>query len=103
MDRHATFGDVAKNASIAIVEVHVSQVLDSLAIMRAWVGLLGNSIFPSWPVGLMLLAGVASAFAAIYWFLFEVWIGATPGRTLAEFAIAGGHADDNDEDRPRFR
>ena len=80
-----------------------SLVLLSAVLLFSVVSLSMTNIFPSWPVGLMLLAGVASAFAAIYWFLFEVWIGATPGRTLAEFAIAGGHADDNDEDRPRFR
>jgi PilZ domain len=58
---------------------------------------------PNWPVALLLLVGAASAFAAVYWFLFEFWIGATPGEILAGLALSEEACDNPEDDRPRFR
>jgi len=61
---------------------------------------------PVWPVALMLMLGVTGALSALYWFLFQFWIGTTPGERLAR--LVGDEAvdirsDGSEEDRPRFR
>ncbi len=64
-----------------------------------------NSV-PAWPVAVMLMLGVATAFAGLYWFLFPFWMGITPGEHLARLTTDDGadfSSDGSDQDRPRFR
>jgi len=62
-------------------------------------------VFPTWPVGLALVAAATSVFTAIYWLLFVTWIGRTPGNVLA--GMASGILPESDapepEEFPRFR
>ena len=67
------------------------------------VSLLLMNTFPTWPIGVTLLAGVASAFTALYWFLFEIWIGSTPGSVLANVATCNREMLESEEDQHRFR
>lgn len=41
---------------------------------------------PAWPVATLLVTGVSAVFAGLYWFLFYVWFGITPGTRLADLA-----------------
>jgi len=41
---------------------------------------------PSWPLTGAFVLGAALVFSAVYWFVFAVWFGITPGSRLAELA-----------------
>jgi hypothetical protein len=47
-----------------------------------------TDILPSWRVAVALILSVTVAFAAVYWFVFAIWFGVTPGKRLAELAGA---------------
>ena len=85
----------------------LSRVVDSLlllcaVLLFAIISLGMTNLLPSWPLALALGLGISSAFAAVYWYLFAVCVGMTPGEQLAR--IAFGPADDYLEDDPvRFR
>ncbi len=75
-------------------------ILLSAVLLFSVLSLAMTRAFPAWPVAL----GVTSVFAALYWFLFVVWIGATPGTHLAQ--LLGSNSDGmslEEEDTPRFR
>jgi Tfp pilus assembly protein PilZ len=79
-------------------------VLMSAVLLFSLVSVAMTHIFPSWPVALGLALSAACLFGTVYWFLFVVWIGATPGTRLAQHAATD--SDDmylEEEDRPRFR
>jgi Tfp pilus assembly protein PilZ len=79
-------------------------VLMSAVLLFSLVSVAMTHIFPRWPVALGLALSAACVFGAVYWFLFVVWIGATPGTRLAQHAATD--SDDmylEEEDRPRFR
>jgi hypothetical protein len=80
-----------------------SMVIVCAVLLFSVVSLSLMNTFPSWPIGLTLLAGVASAFIALYWFLFEVWIGSTPGSVLADVAVDNRDMQESEEDQQRFR
>ena len=68
-----------------------------------------NSV-PTWPVAAMLALAVTGAFTGLYWFLFEFWMGRTPGEHLIRLAAGetaevapDGSEPDSAEDQPRFR
>ena len=87
----------------------LSRLVDGLILLSAvllfaviCVAMVG--VVPAWPVALMMGAGVAVVFAALYRFLFLFWIGGTPGNWLA--GLSGDGCGGNEipaEDRPRFR
>jgi len=61
---------------------------------------------PAWPIVLVLMLGVGGGFTGLYLFLFQFWLGATPGERLT--SIAGEEttsfgADGSEEERHRFR
>jgi Tfp pilus assembly protein PilZ len=79
-------------------------VLMSAVLLFSLVSVAMTHIFPRWPVALALALSAAGLFGVVYWFLFVVWIGATPGTRLAQHAATD--SDDmylEEEDRPRFR
>lgn len=94
-------------SSIALSAKGLSRVVDSLlllcaVLLFAIISLGMTNLFPTWPLALALALGITSAFAAVYWYLFAVCIGMTPGEQLAR--IACGSPEDAEEDQPaRFR
>ena len=97
-------------SSISIFSRRLSRLLDSLilvcaVLLFAVMSLAITNILPSWPVVLALAGTVTPVLVAVYWFLFVVWIGTTPGQHLARLA-ASGSADEmhfEEDDRTRFR
>lgn len=69
------------------------------------VALAMTHVFPTWPVGLALIAALTAVFTAIYWLLFVTWIGLTPGKLLARMAtgMLPENKEPEVEDIPRFR
>ena len=70
----------------------LSRVLDGLILASAVllfsvVSLAMTHVFPSWPIGLVLLFSVAGIFAGVYWWMFASRIGVTPGAYLARLAV----------------
>ena len=79
-------------------------VLMSAVLLFSLVSMAMTHIFLGWPVALGLALCAACLFGGSYWFLFVVWIRATPGSRLAQHAAndsAGMYLEE--EDRPRFR
>lgn len=58
---------------------------------------------PSLSVTIALVLGITAIFAGLYWFLFGVWTGATPGQRFVQFACGDSIAGTEEEERPRFR
>jgi len=72
----------------------LSRLVDGLAILCAVllfavIVLATINILPSWPVALALSVAVAVALVALYWLVFVVGMGHTPGQRLARLACAG--------------
>jgi hypothetical protein len=68
-----------------------SRLVDGMVLLCAVllfsvISLTLTDTLPSWPVAVLLTAGVAAIFSALYWFLFSAWFGTTPGRRLAELS-----------------
>lgn len=80
-------------------------ILFSAMLLFSVVSLAMTGVFPAWPIALAIALGITSTFALLYWFLFGIWIGATPGTYLARLAssdTANGMYPE-EEERPRFR
>jgi predicted signal transduction protein with EAL and GGDEF domain len=77
-------------------------ILASAVLLFSVVSLAMTHVFPTWPVGLVLLGAVAGIFAVVYWWMFASRIGVTPGAYLARLAV-GGQVEAEREQRPRFR
>lgn len=75
------------------------------AVLLFWVmSLVMTQVLPTWPVAVALAFGSGGIFAAVYWLLFMVWAGATPGMYLARLAGCDCESSKKPEDdRPRFR
>jgi len=87
-----------------------SRFVDCTALLCAvllfsLLALVLTDIFPSWPFTVAFVLGVAAVFAMLYWFVFAVWFGVTPGNRLAELAgaEAGSKARPQKIERARFR
>ena len=105
----------ARRATLRILGVRVgiqphvlSRLLDGLILLAAVllfciVGIAITHIIPSWPTALVMVAVLTSVIACLYGFLFNFWIGATPGASLAQLACRSGEMHLEEEDRPRFR
>ncbi|HEV2730715.1 MAG TPA: PilZ domain-containing protein [Terriglobales bacterium] len=91
------------------IQPHVlSRLLDGLILLAAVllfciVGIAITHIIPSWPTALVMVAVLTSVIACLYGFLFNFWIGATPGASLAQLACRSDEMQLKEEDRPRFR
>jgi len=95
---------------IAISAGSLSWLIDSLILISAVllfliVSLALTHALPAWTTVSALALGVACLFTTLYWFLFTIWMGATPGARLVHRAWinseGGSHPDELD--RPRFR
>jgi hypothetical protein len=79
-------------------------ILLSAVLLFSATSLAMTHVLPAWPVALVLALGVISMFTTLYWLLFVVWMGATPGARLAQFASSDSHGVNlEEEDTPRFR
>jgi hypothetical protein len=79
-------------------------ILLSAVLLFCATSLAMTHVLPSWPVALVLALGIISMFTTLYWFLFVVWMGATPGTRLAQFAGSDSNGiNSEEEDTPRFR
>jgi PilZ domain len=60
---------------------------------------------PAWWTAALFIAASAAVFGALYWMVFEVWFGITPGTRLAELACTDTIRDPlhPEKIRPRFR
>jgi PilZ domain len=77
-----------------ISAVRFSRLIDATALLCAvllfnLVVLFLTDILPSWWVAVTLLLCVTVAFVAMYWLVFAIWFGVTPGTRLAELASGG--------------
>ena len=79
-------------------------ILLSAVLLFSVTSLAMTHVFPAWPVALALALGVISMVTTLYWLLFVVWMGATPGARLAQFASRDSHGVNSEEEgTPRFR
>jgi hypothetical protein len=78
-------------------------ILLAVLLFSALAGAIARS-FPAWPAAFVLALAVSGIFASLYWYLFRVWIGATPGveftRLITRYCENTEIAED---DPPRFR
>lgn len=76
-------------------------ILLSALLLFFVVALSMTHMLPQWPMAVALGLGATALFAVVYWFLFVVWNGATPGSHLATLS----YGDPNEEilKRARFR
>jgi len=90
---------------LALSEKSLSRTVDCLlllcaVLLFAIIALGMTNLFPTWPLAVALALGITSAFAAIYWYLFAVCVGMTPGEQLARVAFGG---PEEPEEEVRFR
>lgn len=94
---------------VAISAGSLSWLIDSLILVSAVLLFLILSLaltrfLPAWTVVLALGLGVACLFTTLYWFLFTIWMGATPGVCLVRRACVNSEsARPREVERPRFR
>jgi PilZ domain/RDD family len=84
----------------------LARLVDGLALMAAVllfgvVALAMVQVVPSWQLALGLLLIAAGLLSAVYWVLFTVALGGTPGKRLAGFYAGDWRGEE--EDQPRFR
>jgi hypothetical protein len=85
-----------------------SRFVDGTALLCAvllfsLLALFLTDILPSWPFAVAFVLGAATVFATLYWFVFAVWFGVTPGTRLAELAGADISKKSQRVGRARFR
>ncbi|MGA8152203.1 MAG: PilZ domain-containing protein [Terriglobales bacterium] len=85
-----------------------ARLVDCLALLCAVLlfnvmAITMTDTLPSWPIAVAVVFGVAAVFVALYWFLFSLWFGITPGHRLAELACHESVAKRKREVRARFR
>ena len=88
----------ADAGSVRLFWFHVSalkfsRIIDATALLCAvllfsLLALVLTDVFPSWFFIAAFVLGVSVVFAALYWLVFAVWFGVTPGNRLAELANA---------------
>ena len=94
---------------VAISAGSLSWLIDSLILVSAVLLFLTLSLvmthsLPTRTVVLALGLGVACVFTTVYRFLFTIWMGATPGVSLAQRACVNSErARLGEVERPRFR
>jgi len=95
---------------VAVSAGSLSWLIDSLILVSAVLlffalSLVMTHFLPAWTIISALALGIACLFTTLYWFLFTIWMGATPGTCLVHRACisseGGSHVDE--VDRPRFR
>jgi len=80
-------------------------ILTCAVLLFSLLTLVLTDAFPHWPMAVAFLAGLAALFGLLYWFVFAVGFGITPGHRLAE--LAGSEAGEKslkaESGRVRFR
>lgn len=76
---------------IAVSAQRFARVVDGLVLfcavmMFSLISLFLIDILPAWWFTLLFLCGATAVFAGLYWFVFDVWFGITPGNRLALLA-----------------
>ena len=94
---------------VAISAGGLSWLIDSLILVSAvflflTLSLVMTHSLPAWTVVVALGLGVACLFTTLYWFLFTIWMGATPGVSMVQRAFVNSKsAGLREAERPRFR
>ena len=75
----------------AVSPLRFSRFVDGLALSCAvllfsLLTLFLTDALPRWPLAVAFLAGLTAVFGLLYWFVFAVWFGITPGNRLAQLA-----------------
>jgi PilZ domain len=80
-------------------------ILTCAVLLFSLLTLLLTDAFPGWPMAIACLVGLAALFGLLYWFVFAVGFGITPGHRLAELAgsEAGEKSPKAESSRVRFR
>jgi hypothetical protein len=70
-----------------------SRLVDSTALLCAvllfsLLALFLTDVFPPWPLTFAFMIAAAAVFALLYWAVFALWFGVTPGNRLAQLAAA---------------
>ncbi|GAC1429467.1 MAG: hypothetical protein NVS1B11_04580 [Terriglobales bacterium] len=92
--------------TISLSANNFARIVDGTVLLSALllffvVALSMTHVVPQWPLSIALGIGAAVLFAVVYWFLFVVWNGATPGAHLA--ILSYRELDEEVLKRPRFR
>ena len=77
----------------AVSAARFARIVDGLVLLCSvllfsLMSLFLIDILPSWPFTVAFLLAATCLFAALYWLVFAVWFGTTPGKRLAELAAA---------------
>ena len=80
-------------------------ILTCAVLLFSLLTLLLTNAFPGWPMAVAFLAGLAALFGLLYWFVFAVGFGITPGHRLVEMAGSetGDPSPKAESSRVRFR
>jgi PilZ domain len=93
----------------AVSPLQFSRFVDGLALSCAvllfsLLTLFLTDALPRWPLAVAFLAGLTAVFGLLYWFVFAVWFGITPGNRLAQLARLEAEKSPKVElQRTRFR
>jgi hypothetical protein len=93
----------------AVSPLQFSRFVDGLALSCAvllfsLLTLFLTDALPRWPLTVAFLAGLTAVFGLLYWFVFAVWFGITPGNRLAQLARLEAEKSPKVElQRTRFR
>lgn len=92
----------------AVSPLRFSGFVDGLALSCAvllfsLLALFLTDALPPWPLAIAFLAGLTAVFGLLYWFVFAVWFGITPGNRLAQLARSEEKSPKVELQRTRFR
>jgi hypothetical protein len=94
----------------AVSPLRFSRFVDGLALSCAvllfsLLTLFLTDALPRWPLAVAFLAGLTAVFGLLYWIVFAVWFGITPGSRLAQLAGSEGEekSPKAEWERARFR
>jgi PilZ domain len=92
----------------AVSPLRFSRFVDGLALSCAvllfsLLTLFLTDALPRWPQAVAFLAGLTAVFGLLYWFVFAVWFGITPGNRLAQLARSGAEEKSPKVELPRTR
>jgi PilZ domain len=80
---------------LSVSALRFSRFVDAIVLVCAvllfsLLVLFFTDVLPSWPFAIAFVLGAALIFASVYWFVFALWFGVTPGSRLAELATEAG-------------
>lgn len=93
----------------AVSAARFARIVDGLVLLCSvllfsLISLFLIDILPAWPFTLAFLFAATILFSLLYWLVFEIWFGTTPGRRMAALAASAGEvASVCATPGPRFR